>query len=563
MRHSKMTLKTLTLAMTSAFLLAGCNSSTSGDEVENPNFGWTLGTPVVSDTERVNSWFNQGAERIDSIQSEFELASFNTKGKAKNIILFVGDGMGISTLTAGRILEAQTRYGMELGEEHQVVFEKFPHTALSKTYNSDATVPDSAGTMNAMMTGVKNRQSVIGLDENVWFSQCDANLFDSQLISALDLAKMAGKSTGIVTTTAVTHATPAATYAFSPNRNWETDTSAGLDGCIPDIAKQLIDYQHKFDNGYGGFTTELNSGMDVIFGGGRSYFTLNSEESFSEGDREDEDLIELWKQRNPNGAYIQSGDELANLNIDQHSTILGLFAESQLDFDLYREDTDQPSLSEMTSSALELLQKNEDNGFFLMVEGGRIDHGHHFGSSKNALYDFMAFNQAIETAVEMTKDAADETLIIVTADHSHVFTIGGKPKRGNHILDLVHDVNDELMLADDGLPFTALHYANGLNGGTDEFEFCYPGYGCFSFKGSFDDTGARKDPGTSEETMANGYAQQTTVPLPSESHAGEDVGIWAIGPGSEQVRGVLEQNSIFHIMERAGNLIENAEAAIN
>lgn len=110
-----MTLKTLTLAMTSAFLLAGCNSSTSGDEVENPNFGWTLGTPVVSDTERVNSWFNQGAERIDSIQSEFELASFNTKGKAKNIILFVGDGMGISTLTAGRILEAQTRYGMELG----------------------------------------------------------------------------------------------------------------------------------------------------------------------------------------------------------------------------------------------------------------------------------------------------------------------------------------------------------------------------------------------------------------------------------------------------------------
>lgn len=559
-----MKIKHLSFAIASAIVLAGCNSSSSDKpDSDHPNFGWELGAAEVSDITKVNSWFNQAADRIEGIQDEFELSHHDFAGKAKNIILFIGDGMGVSTVTAGRILEAQQRYGMEFGEEHQVVFEKFPHTALSKTYNSDATVPDSAGTMNAMMTGVKNRQSVIGLDESIWYDQCDSSIYEAQLISALDLAKIGGKSTGVVTTTSVTHATPAATYAFSPNRNWEVDTAEGLNGCIPDIAKQLIDYQHKFDNGYAGFTTELSSGMDVILGGGRGFFTLGNGELFSEGERNDEDLVELWKERNPGGAYVASGSELAELNLNEHGTILGLFAESQLDFDLYRGDTDQPSLSEMTEAALTVLQKNEDNGFFLMVEGGRIDHGHHFGSSKNALYDFMAFNKAIEKAIDMTSESAEETLIIVSADHSHVFTIGGNPQRGNHILDLVYDVNDKLVQADDGKPFTALHYANGLNGGTNEFEFCQPGYGCFNFTGTFEDNGERKHPGTSEQALANGYAQQSTVPLPVESHAGEDVGIWAIGPGSEQVRGVLEQNSIFHIMERAGNLIENAEKAIN
>ncbi len=545
-----MKLSTLTLAVASAVLLAGCNSSSpsSDEDKQDPNFGWKLGAPIVSDTTEVNSWFNEAADRIASIQDSVDLPSRNN-ATAKNIILFVGDGMGISTVTAGRILEGQKAGGW--GEDHNVVFDTFPHAALSKTYNADAQTPDSAGTMTAMMTGIKNNQAVLGLDDGVDYNQCEG-LSDHQLVTALDLAKIAGKSTGVVTTTTVTHATPAGTYGYTPNRNWEVDTSAN-DMCVPDLAKQLVDYQYKFSDGFAGIKTELHSGMDVILGGGRNFFEMK-DGFFSPGQREDEDLTVLWQERNENGAYVTTRDELAALDLSQQETLLGLFSGDYHEFDLYREeDTEEPSLADMTEAALTVLQKNEENGYFLMVEGGRIDHGHHFGNSKNALYDFMAFTKAVEKAVEMTEGSADETLIIVTADHSHTFTIGGEPKRGNHILGLVHDLNDQVSLAADDLPFTSVHYANSINGGK----------GFWPLSGGTFNNDGRKHPGTQEEVIADGYSQQATVPMFVETHAGEDVGIWATGPGSEQVRGVLEQNSIFHIMERAGNLIENANKALN
>lgn len=551
-----MKINTLTFAIATTLLLAGCNSSSSSsDDEQNPNFGWELGKPIVSDVERVNSWFDHGAERIAGIQADFERQAFESPRVAKNIILFVGDGMGISTVTAGRILEGQQLGG--LGEDHKVIFETFPHTALSKTYNADAQTPDSAGTMTAIMTGVKNNQAVLGMDDAIDYDTC-TDFSNHQLLTALDLAKIAGKSTGVVSTTTITHATPAGTYGYTPNRNWEYDTAAG-DICIDDLAKQLIDYRYKFDEGFGGVTTKLNSGMDVILGGGLDYFTMK-DGVFSSGKREDTDLTQVWRERNERGVYVTTRDELAAVNYSDHDSILGLFSGDYHEFDLYREaETEEPSLADMTEAALKVLQKNEENGFFLMVEGGRIDHGHHFGSTKNSLYDFMAFTKAIEKAVEMTEDVSEETLIIVTADHSHTFTLGGQPKRGNHILNLVHNVNDELAIAADGMPYTSVHYANSINGGKGFAGLppILPGT-----EGTFDEFG-RKNPGTPDEVMADGYLQQATVPIFVETHAGEDVGIWAIGPGSEQVRGVLEQNSIFHIMERAGNLIENAEKALN
>ncbi|WP_264875756.1 alkaline phosphatase [Vibrio agarivorans] len=556
-----MKLNTLTFAIASAILIAGCNSSSSSkDDEQNPNFGWELGAPIVSNTDKVNSWFNEAADRIARIQSDVELSEFTTAGTAKNIILFVGDGMGISTVTAGRILEGQLAGGD--GEDHQVIFETFPHTALSKTYNADAQTPDSAGTMTAMMTGVKNNQAVLGMDDAVNYNEC-VDFTNHHLLTALDLAKIAGKSTGVVSTTTITHATPAGTYGYTPNRNWEYDTAAD-DICIDDLAKQLINYQYKFEQGFAGVTTNLPNGMNVILGGGLDYFTMK-DGMFSSGKREDTDLVQVWRDQNENGAYVTTRDELAEVDLSEHDTLLGLFSGDYHEFDLYREaETDEPSLADMTEAAIKVLQKNQDEGFFLMVEGGRIDHGHHFGSTKNALYDFMAFTKAIEKAVEMTEGAADETLIIVTADHSHTFTLGGQPKRGNRMLDLVHNVNDELAIAADGMPYTSVHYANSINGGKEFEGICLPIIGCIfePTDGTFDEMG-RLHPGTSEQVMADGYLQQATVPVYVETHAGEDVGIWAIGPGSEQVRGVLEQNSIFHIMERAGNLIENAEKALN
>src|SRR5690606_23618589 len=128
-------------------------------------------------------------------------------GKARNLIVFLGDGMGLTTVTAARILEGQ-RHGVP-GEEHALAFEDFPHTALAKTYNTDAQTPDSAGTMTAIASGVKTRIGHVGVGPGVASGDC-AGMAGHELLTVLQLAESAGLATGIVTSTRLTHATPAA-----------------------------------------------------------------------------------------------------------------------------------------------------------------------------------------------------------------------------------------------------------------------------------------------------------------------------------------------------------------
>ena len=131
-----------------------------------------------------------------------------TRTAAKNVILFVGDGMGISTVTAARILEGQLRG--ESGEENQLSFEKFPYVALSKTYTVDQQTQDSAPTMTAMVTGVKTNDRTISVDQFVKFAEPDGAIVKQHALkTVLEMAEEKGLSTGVVTTTRVTHATPA------------------------------------------------------------------------------------------------------------------------------------------------------------------------------------------------------------------------------------------------------------------------------------------------------------------------------------------------------------------
>lgn len=177
------------------------------------------------------------------------------------------------------------------------------------------------------------------------------------------------------------------------------------------------------------------------------------------------------------------------------------------------------------------------DGLKYAVEGGRIDHAHHGGNAKRALLETIEFSNAIRRTVEMLRAAGqlDETLIIVSADHSHTFTIAGYPSRGNNILGLVRDVpskdGDPLANSADahGLPYTTLGYQNG------------PGY-----------RGPTSRPNlTSVDTTDLEFLQEAAVPLGSETHAGEDVGIYARGPKAYLVRGTMEQNWIFHVMREA------------
>lgn len=469
--------------------------------------------------------------------------------KAKNVILFVGDGMGISTLTAARILEGQM--AGEYGEEGYLSFETFPYTALAKTYNVNAQTPDSAGTMTAMMSGVKTDMGVIGVDEDIVRGDC-SSLKGNEVVTALEWAELKGLSTGIISTARITHATPAATYAKSADRNWEDVSDmpgAAIEAGCEDIALQLINFEKNLE---GHFTDTNVDGLEVVLGGGRRHFlpkdeAANSADAVSsvEGDRTDgRNLITEWATQYGNGKYVWDQSTFDALDPETTERVFGLFNESHMQYEADRANdiAGEPSLSQMTSKALSILDNNT-KGYFLMVESGRIDHAHHAGNAYNALIDTIEFSNAVQAAVDATNP--EETLILVTADHGHVFTIAGYPKRGNPILGKVVKLGEtEPALAEDGMPYTTLGYTNGLG---------------FASLGAETDADVRYDHAidvgrkniVAIDTTAPGYHQESLIPLNSETHSGEDITLHATGPGAYKVQGVIEQNVVFHIIREA------------
>ena len=524
-------------------------------EVENNKQVWMQATGSAFNTQNVN------AEGIEvATNEELQAMVESLRGSAKNVILFVGDGMGISTVTAARILEGQIK-GLD-GEENQLSFDEFPFSGLAKTYNVDAQTPDSAGTMTAIISGVKTDVGVIGVDEDIERGDC-STVQGNELVTALELAEISGKSTGIISTARITHATPAATYAKSADRNWEDisdmPAEAVAAGCS-DIADQLVNFEANLEANYQGLDVD---GLEVVMGGGRRHFlpkdaAFNSPDAASEieGDRTDgRDLVSEWQEMYSNGIYVYDQAGFNGLNTETTERVFGLFNESHMQYEADRSNdiAGEPSIVEMTETAIQILDNN-DEGFFLMVESGRIDHAHHAGNAYGALHDTIAMAEAVRKADELTND--EDTLIIVTADHGHVFTIAGYPKRGNPILGKVVNVGaDEAASAADGTPYTTLGYTNGLGfrnlGDETDSDAAYS---------SGPDAG-RKDL-TEIDTTTPGYHQEALVPLGSETHSGEDVGIYAKGPGAFLVNGTNEQSVIFHVMDFAGDLISNANNAV-
>jgi alkaline phosphatase len=499
---------------------------------------------VIAESQRNNSWFQDAEVRMAS-----KLAL--SQNKAKNVILFIGDGMGVSTITAARILDGQNQ-GLS-GEENSLSFEAFPFTGLAKTYNVDAQTPDSAGTMTAIITGVKTDAGVLSIDEDVRRGDCQS-VFGNELTTALELAELGGLATGIVTTTRLTHATPAAMYAKSPERDWEDNSrlsKAAIKAGCEDIASQLLSFEPRLQQR---FPAASVSGIELLMGGGRRHFlpaakAFNTHDADSdiEGDRTDgRHLIQEWQQRNPDGRYLIDQAQFDQLDTTNTSPVLALFDESHMHYESERHNdkAGEPSLSEMTAKAIDILA-NHDEGYLLLVEGGRIDHAHHAGNAFNALNDTIELSRAVAVAMEKTR--SDDTLIIVTADHSHVFTMAGYPKRGNPILGKVVNIGeDKPALAADGLPYTTLGYANGRGFWAGNHKDADQRYEHHISAG-------RHDHSDLDSTLP-GYHQESLVGLEAETHGGEDVAVYASGPGAEFVSGVNEQNLLFHIINRAVNL---------
>ncbi|GFS04515.1 alkaline phosphatase [Elysia marginata] len=458
-----------------------------------------------------NYWYDHAEQQLQAILRARQ------EGVAKNVILFLGDGMGVSTATGGRIWAGQQR-GLR-GEEYELSWDKFAFTGFSKTYNVDQQTTDSAASGTAFLCGVKTRTGVLGLSGRAFRSQC-STAQGNQVESILNWAIAEGKSAGLVSTARITHATPAAAYAKTPERNWESDRN------IPDSEKRCADISYQL--------VKENPRIQVLMGGGRAFFLPDGVADpdpdpsyFTNGSSRLDglNLVEEWAKEKASGgfshSYVFDKAGFDRVNPENTDYLLGLFNQGHMQYEVDRNETKEPSISEMTEKAIRILRKN-DKGFFLLVEGGRIDHGNHANWATKAFAEVDAMSKAVQVARDLTSD--QDTLLVVTADHSHVLAIAGYAGRGNPITGLsARNGKLDLGRALDGLPYTTVVYGNG------------PGR---------HETAKYRQNLTGVDTSASTYRVDAVVPMNSETHAGEDVAIYATGPQSFLYTGTHEQSYI-------------------
>ncbi len=445
-------------------------------------------------------------------------------GEAKNVIFFLGDGMGPVTTTAARIWKYK--------EEGSLNMETLPYTARVKTYSLDAQTTDSAPSMAAYMTGVKTRNDVLAMDGSTVaikptassspavsnaVTNCPASGNGAASTTLLELAVARGQATGVVTTARLTHATPAATYAHSCHRDAEYD-----------IARQAVP-------GGTGFNTALVNGVDVLMGGTSYFWRPYDAGTTPKGRPDGRDLVAELQAK----GYSFAND-LSTLNAVPTAAgtkLIALFdhaiAQGHMSYELDRDPAKEPSLAQMTAKSIDILAKNP-KGFFLMVEGGRIDHALHGTNAARALADTIAFDDAIKAAIDKVKafdPTLANTLIVVTADHDHTMSFNGYGKRGTDPLGLnINYVTGAPNTDVNGNSYTTLVFGNGANRPA---------------------TRSALDAAT---VTGKDYLQEVAVrrgSAGSETHGGGDVMLFAGGAASKTFKGTIDNTKVFGLVKTA------------
>jgi len=383
----------------------------------------------------------------------------------KNVIFLIGDGMGLAHVTL-------TSYFV--GKPLEMM--KMSYSGLAYTYSANSFVTDSAAAGTALATGYKTFNGMICMTPD-----------GKPVMTLFEAAKKVGKATGVVTTTRVTHATPAAFYAHVKDRDEEKE-----------IARQLV----------------VGTTIDVAFGGGMKHFS--------------EELLEKAKA---NGfTVVTTREELLNLDPSAVKRVLGIFARSHLSY--YVDGEDRPSLAEMTGKAIEILSKNEE-GFFLMVEGGRIDHAAHGNDVVAMIYDTIEFDEAVKVALEFAKKDGD-TLVVVTADHE---TGGLGLSNGEYAIDVeklrsYSKISIEKLMKEitpDNFKEVIKKYY-GIDLSDEEVE---------ALKKAFEKGGYAPSNTIGEIISAHALIGWTT-----HTHTGIMVPVFAEGPGAEKFTGIMENVEI-------------------
>jgi alkaline phosphatase len=462
---------------------------------------------------------NGGGSDIVATPSTPGTAVPATPAPRKNVLFFLGDGMGITTMTAARIYK--------VGEDGELTMDQLPETAFVHTYSNDGQVTDSAPSMAAYMTGVKMNNEVISMSPETqatdaagkpyhvnFDSTCPATGNGVPVATLLEQMKAANYATGVVSTARITHATPAATYSHVCHRDAENTIAAAM---VP---------------GGAGYNAKLGDGIDVVLGGGSSYFVPKEDGGLRNDKR---NLVNELKAARYGVAANKS--EFDKLPVDGTTKIAGLFTKSHMAYDLDRVATQEPSLAEITAKAIDALAARK-TGFFLLVEGGRIDHALHATNARRALQDTVAFDDAIKLALarmQAIDPGLANTLIVVTADHDHTLQMNGYAKRTGKteagkpgVLGLVNNYVDGVPSKDvDGNPYTILGFGNGPR------------------------RLATRGPIDSSALENVEFLQEAVVPLATETHGGGDVFLGAQGLGAETFAGSLTNNEVFGLIKKA------------
>lgn len=453
---------------------------------------------------------------------------------SKNLILFVGHGYGIVPMTATRIYAN--------GEGGELAIDRLPETALVRTASRNANSADSAAAMTAYMTGARVANGVLSQSPETRPNDDDgrpqathgettcATVGNGKRIDTLlELAKSSGRATGIVTTGRVTQAITAASYAHLCQRDGENA-----------IATQLAP-------GGPGANPRLGEGIDVILGGGWQHFLPKDDPRGSQR----ADTRDLFAEMRAKGyAVIGRQTELAALGqpgAQPIGKLLGLFHRSQMSFDIDRVTTTEPSLFEMTSRAIDLLQRNT-TGYLLIVEGSRIGDALDASQARKALQDARMFDDTIAMALDKVR-ALDpdlhDTTIVVTADHDHTLVMNGDATLTERTIEMRPGVLGVLRAAADptqaavdasGRPYTTLAFGTGEK----------------RVKGP-----RSQAPALSDLTLVDRATRyESAIDLGEGSHAigGADVLLGAIGANTSRFHGTIDNTQVFTLLREAMGL---------
>jgi alkaline phosphatase len=457
----------------------------------------------------------------------YEVVNNAAPKRAKNVILFIGDGMSLQARQMARILSK----GITEGKYNDLLeMEKMSNTALITTSGYDSLVTDSANSASAYATGHKSVVNAMG----VYADSTKDPLDDPKVENIVELAKRTrGMATGIVSTANITDATPAAMVAHTRRRSE-----------LNFIAATMLDAAHR---------------PDVILGGGSQQFLPMATPGSKR--RDDRNLIEEFKAL----GYSFSGTkaELRKTPADA-GKLLGLYNLDNMNVYIDREVLknpkvlkgfdDQPTLMDMTGKAIEVLSKNP-NGFFLMVEGASIDKQLHALDWERAAYDAIELDKAVAIAKEFARKNGD-TMIIVVADHAHGASITGT----YHELDGKTGREAVRIYAASAFPTFADRDGDGF---PDEPNPSVTLAVQFANHPDYNETYKFKPEPTVPAIMADGKAianpklqgefRPGNIPAadPSEVHAADDIILTAHGPGAEYFSGVMDNTEVFFAMVRA------------